>query len=257
MFLTYLDDAGSAKNPDEEYLVLGGVCISEHQVNDFTHALDTLASKYDSTDPDSVEFHASAIFTGKVKPWDLLKRSEDRRLVLKEVLAIVREAPLPACAIACAVHKKSFPTRDPMEMAFEELCRWFDGFLKTRHQRTGTDEKGMIFFDESTHETSLRQIARNFRRRGLTTEDGRYIVDGPHFVKSHNTRCVQFADHVAYSVFRYFHAQDNNYLNVVLNRFHSDGNVMSGLIHLEGNKDECTCPVCLTARAWAGKLGKP
>ena len=81
-----------------------------------------------------------------------------------------------------------------------------------------TAQGGMIFFDESTHETSLRQIARNFRRLGLTTEDGRYIVDGPHFVKSHNTRCVQFADHIAYSVFRYFHAQDNNYLNVVLNR---------------------------------------
>jgi hypothetical protein len=143
-----------------------------------------------------------------------------------------------------------------MEMAFEELCRWFDGFLKARHQRTGNDEKGMIFFDESTHETSLRQIARNFRRRGLTTDEGRYIVDGPHFVKSHNTRCVQFADHVAYSVFRYFHAQDNNYLNVVLNRFHSDGNVLSGLMHLEGDKDSCTCPACLTARAWAGKLGK-
>jgi hypothetical protein len=81
-------------------------------------------------------------------------------------------------------------------------------------------------------------------------------VDGPHFVKSHNTRCVQLADHVAYSVFRYFHAQDNNYLNVVLNRFQSDGKVVSGLIHLEAVKDECTCPVCLTERACAGKLVK-
>jgi hypothetical protein len=66
------------------------------------------------------------------------------------VLGIIRTAKMPACALACAVHKKSFPTRDPMEMAFEELCRWFDGFLKDRHEQTKVDEKGMIFLDEST-----------------------------------------------------------------------------------------------------------
>lgn len=261
MILTYLDDAGSAKNPDEEYLVLGGLCVSEHQVNDLTHALESLAAKYDPAAPDIVEFHASTIYTGKIKPWDGLKQQVQRREVLKEVLGIVRNANLPACALACAVHKKSFhkkslPDRDPMEMAFEELCRWFDGFLKTRHQQTGVDEKGMIFLDESTYETTLRQIARDFRRMGMTTNDGGYIVDGPHFVKSHNTRCVQLADHIAYSVFRYFHAQDNNYLNVVLNRFQSDGKVMSGLIHLEASKDDCTCPACLTERSCAGKLVK-
>ena len=49
-----------------------------------------------------------------------------------------------------------------MEMAFTELCSWFDGFLKARHQRTGVDEKGMIFLDESTYETSLRQITHDF-----------------------------------------------------------------------------------------------
>ncbi len=256
MFLTYLDDAGSAKNPDEEYLVLGGLCVAEHQVNDLTHALEGLAAKYDAAAPDTVEFHASAIFTGKVKPWDLLKKPEQRREVLKEVLAIVKAAKMPACALACAVHKRSFPGRDPMEMAFEELCRWFDGFLKARHQQTGVDEKGIIFLDESTYETTMRQIAKDFRHLGLTSDDGRYIVDGPHFVKSHNTRCVQFADHVAYAVFRYFHAQDNNYLSVVLNRFQSDGKVMSGLRHLAAAKDDCTCPACLTVRSNEGKLVK-
>src|SRR5262249_58846559 len=94
MFLTYLDDAGSAKTPDEECLVLGGVCISEHQVNDLTHALEALAAKYDAAAPDTVEFHASAIYTGKVKPWDGLKKPEERREVLKKVLTIVRGAPM-------------------------------------------------------------------------------------------------------------------------------------------------------------------
>jgi hypothetical protein len=256
MILLYLDDAGSAKNLDEQYLVLGGVCVSEHQVNDLTHDMERLATKYDAADPDSVEFHASAIYTGKLKPWDSLKRPEDRREVLKEVLGIFRTAAVPACALGCAVHKASFASQDPMELAFTELCGWFDRFLKARHQSTGVDEKGIIFLDESTYETTLRRIARDFRRSGLTTDNGRYIVDGPHFIKSHTTRCVQIADHVAYAVFRYFHALDSNYLDVVLNRFQSDGRVMEGLRHLLANKDACTCPGCLTVRACAGTLVK-
>jgi hypothetical protein len=256
MFLLYLDDSGSTNNSNEPYLVLGGVCVSEHQVNDLTDAMERLASKYDGADPDSVEFHASAIYSGKHKPWNAMTRKEDKRQVLKEVLGVFNAAAPPACALGCAVHKASFPGQDPMELAFSELCGWFDGFLKTRHQNTGTDEKGIIFLDESTYETSLRRIARDFRRSGLTTDNGRYIVDGPHFVRSNTTRCVQIADHVAYSVFRYFHALDSNYLNVVLNRFQSDGRVMEGLRHLSADKAACTCPACLTIRSCAGTLLK-
>ena len=39
----------------------------------------------------------------------------------------------------------SFLGQDPWEMAFTELCGWFDGFLKERHVRTGNDEKGHHF----------------------------------------------------------------------------------------------------------------
>lgn len=257
MFLLYLDDSGSTKNPGEPYLVLGGVCVSEHQVNDLTHALERLAVNYDAVNPDSVEFHASAIFSGRQKPWDSLQRLA-RVQVLKEVLGVFQGAASPAFALGCAVHKASFPEQDPMELAFRELHGWFDGFLKTRHQATGTDEKGIIFLDESTYETSLRSIARDFRRGGPATHDGCYVVDGPHFVKSHTTRCVQIADHVAYSVFRYFNALDENYLHVVLNRFQSDGQVMVGLRHLLNDTDKaaCTCPACLTTRSCAGTLRK-
>ena len=253
MFLLYLDDSGSAKNSIEEYLVLGGVCVSEHQVNELTHALEALAFKYDSNDPDSVEFHASAIFSGRDKPWIGLPRPVKAE-ILKEVLGVINTASAPACALGCAVHKASFPDHDPMELAFSELCGWFDEFLKARHLESGNDEKGIIFLDESTHETSLRRIARTFRRSGLTTENGRYIVDGPHFVKSDTTRCVQLADHVAYAIFRYFNALDSNYLNVVLNRFQSNGRVLTGLQHMHANKADCICPACLTERACAGTL---
>ena len=256
MFLLYLDDSGAVNNRHEDYLVLGGICVAEQHVNELTHSMDQLAARFDADDPDGVEFHASEIFAGRSRPWDSLRRKEDRREVLKDVLGIFAAAPRPACALACAVHKASFPGRDPMETAFSELCAWFDGFLKDRHQAGGPDEKGIIFLDQSTYETSLRRIARDFRRNGLTTENGRYIVDGPHFVNSRTTRCVQIADHVAYSVFRHYHAQDNTYLNVVLNRFQSDGKTFRGLCHIQAGIEQCTCPGCLTHRACSGTLNK-
>jgi len=228
LFLLYLDDSGSVMNADQEYLVLGGICVSEHKVNELTQAMDELAARYNATEPDSVEFHASEIFSGNSKPWDSLKRPDQRREVLKEVLRVFKTTDPSACALACRVHKKSFPDRDPMEIAFFDLCLWFANYLQARHSSSRIDEKGIIFLDESTYETSLRQIARDYRRRAWVAGSGRYILDGPHFVKSRTTRCVQIADHVAYSVFRYFHAQDNSYLSVILNCFQSDGNKLQG-----------------------------
>jgi hypothetical protein len=255
MFLLYLDDSGSAKNADEEYLVLGGVCVSEHQVNDLIHRLDALAARY-GPDPDVIEFHASDIFGRKKPPWDAMSDPKDRKQVLHSVLREFTSTPAPASAIACAVHKASFLGQDPMEIAFREITQVFDTFLRGRHVETSIDEKGMIFLDESTSETTLRQIALDFRRAGVANGSASYIIDVPHFAQSKNTRCVQVADHLAYAVFRYYHAQDSNYLNPVISRLQSDGRVIRGLRHLRTDKDGCPCPVCLTERACEGRLLK-
>ena len=71
MYLLYLDDSGSTKNKSETHLVLGGMCIHEHQINYFTNQLDSLAVRLDPVNPDSVEFHASAIYSGREHPLQL------------------------------------------------------------------------------------------------------------------------------------------------------------------------------------------
>jgi hypothetical protein len=63
MHLLYLDDAGSAANRDEEYLVLGGVAVYEAQTIHIIRELDALAESIDPANPHSVEFHASEIFS--------------------------------------------------------------------------------------------------------------------------------------------------------------------------------------------------
>jgi len=256
MFLLYLDDSGSANNADEEYLVLGGICVSERQVSNLTVQLDGLAGGYNAADPESIEFHASEIFSRKKSPWNRFKQKEDAQAVLKSVLAVAANAAQPASLVACAIHKKSFAGQNPMEICFREVCCWFEDFLRNRHKETATDERGMLVVDEHAMADSMRRIARDFRRDGYAKTGSVYLIEGPHFVSSATSRCMQLADHVAYSVFRRFNAQDNNYLNVVLNRFQSDGCVLNGLRHLRADKDNCTCPCCLTIRSFEKRLVK-
>jgi len=40
MYLLYLDDAGSPGNAEEEYFVLGGICVYEAQVDWFNREID-------------------------------------------------------------------------------------------------------------------------------------------------------------------------------------------------------------------------
>ncbi|MBI1900529.1 MAG: DUF3800 domain-containing protein [Planctomycetia bacterium] len=79
VYLLYLDDSGSAKNPTEDYLVLGGICLLENQVDHFTQELDQIARRLNPNDPDPVEFHASDIWSGREPPWSQLKDREQRK----------------------------------------------------------------------------------------------------------------------------------------------------------------------------------
>lgn len=241
MFLLYLDDSGSVGNASEEFLVLGGVCVWERQVNHFTLELDKIAARLHPTDPDSVEFHASEIFSRRVSPWNALTR-DGARDIIKEVLGVLANAYESARAFACVVHKASCGNRHPMEVAFEDIVSRFDLFLGR------ANEKGIIILDESTHATKLLDMARQFRRLGTQWHAIRHIVDGPLFVTSRAFRCVQVADHVAYAAFRRYEAKDATYLDVVINRFDSDGKILHGLRHIQSGIPNCMCPACLSRR---------
>ena len=67
MYLLYLDDSGSAGNKNETYLVLGDLSLFERQVHWITNQLDNLAAKLCPSDPRSVEFHASEMFSGRCR----------------------------------------------------------------------------------------------------------------------------------------------------------------------------------------------
>lgn len=250
MYLLYLDDSGSAKNKNESHLVLGGFSVFERQLHWLATKLDELAKHIHPQDPDAVEFHASHIFAGRIAPWKSMSKPE-RRDVIKSILKIFSESHPSTVAFACVIHKDSYPNQDPMESAFEELCSRFDMQLKRLHA-SGETHRGIIIVDESSYETSLQQLARNFRSLG--TRWGKKLVnvtEVPLFVDSRACRAIQIADHIAYSVFRRYEAGDTSYLDIIAPRFDSEQGRLHGLVHKQTLLVNCTCIACNSKRLTA------
>jgi hypothetical protein len=245
MHLLYLDDAGSALNPNEDYLVLGGLSVYEAQAHYFTQQMDKLAESISPDAPHDVEFHASEIFARREQPWSAMSRSEAQG-VIKAVLKIVADSYETARAFAYAINKKSFPMRDPMSMAFEDMCNRFDLYLTTLRGE-GDRQRGLLILDESAHETTLQELAREFRTIGTRWGTVQNLADTPLFISSKASRVVQVADHIAYAVFRRFNAGDTNYFDIIAPKFHSVDGVIHGLVHKTVDTT-CLCPACLSRR---------
>lgn len=246
MHLLYLDDAGSAANPNEEYLVLGGVSVFESQAHWITQELDNLAAGIQPADPHGVEFHASEIFARRNAPWRGMSR-EEAQGVIKAVLDVLRRSYESARAFACAIHKASFPSQDAMELAFEDVCSRFSLYLR-RLQAQGDRQRGLIILDESAHETTLQRMARDFRTLGTQWGIIRNLADTPLFVDSRASRVVQLADHVAYAVFRRYNAHDAQYFDIMASKIDSADGVIHGLAHKQTVDPNCMCIACLSRR---------
>jgi hypothetical protein len=246
MHLLYLDDAGSAANADEEYLVLGGISVFEAQANWFVTELDKLASTIDSAKPHDVEFHASEIFSRRQTPWDSMKK-EEAQGIIKAVLEIVKGSYDTTKLFACAIHKASYPGKDIMQLAFEDLCSRYDMYLASLRAE-GDRQRGILILDESSHETTLQTMARNFRTLGTQWGIIHNLAETPLFVSSKASRLVQVADHIAYAVFRRFNASDTKYFDIIAKRFYTSGGIVHGLAHKQRVDSDCMCIACLSRR---------
>ncbi len=251
MYLLYLDDAGSATNPTEDYFVLGGIAVPENSLRWLSYEIEKLSqelAKKTSTDARKIEFHASEIFSGKTPPWDYFRVKEQRKDIILNVLNVLTKANSSIVAFACAVHKKSFPALDPVLRAFEDVSSRFDLFLQRISPGVG-GLRGLIILDNSSYETGLQNLTAKIRESGNTWGNQlRRISEIPLFVDSQACRIVQLADHVAYATFRRYNANDITYFNCIENRFDHDGHVIHGLAHIQLINKTCTCPACITRR---------
>lgn len=227
-------------------MVLAGLSIFENQGYYLTSRLDDIAQGLNASNPNDIEFHASDIFARRSSPWNRLSK-EEAQGVIKSVLRVVAESSASTYAFACAVHKESY-TENAMNLAFEDLCQRFDIYLKHLFAE-GERHKGLIILDESSHETSLQGLAKNFRQIGTQWGSIKHLAETPLFVDSRASRIIQLADHIAYAVFRRYNYGDTQYFDIIAHKFHQTDGVIHGLAHKQKVNPKCMCLGCSSRRA--------
>jgi hypothetical protein len=240
LHLLYLDDSGSAKNAQDRHVILAGVAVFERQPFWFSKQLDRLAAEISPEAPDSVEFRGGDIITGR-KHWRKIPKDQrldvyDRAL---DILKNSREARL----FGAAIHKAAVSPNDPIEYAFEQMCNRFDRFLGRLHRLNDT-QRGLLVLDESSYETTLQNLARNFRTIGHRWGQLYNMAEVPLFVDSKATRMIQFADLVAHGMRHYFEHGNSRYFDRIAHKFDPEGGVTHGLVHITPRDSPCNCFSC-------------
>lgn len=245
MHLLYLDDSGSVTNPTDRHIILAGLSVFERQPHWFSEKLDALAERIWPDNPLGLEFRGADILTGR-KQWRGVPK-DIRENAYKEALSILGSSG-QVRLFAAAIHKAAISPNDPMEYAFEQICNRFDRFLGRLHTN-GDTQRGLIILDESSYETSLQGLTRNFRIDGHRWGKLYNMADVPFFVNSKATRMIQYADLVAYAVRRYYEKGEATYFDIIANKFDGVGGVIHGLIHYTPNGSGCNCVFCRQRRA--------
>jgi hypothetical protein len=246
MHLLYLDDSGSSGNVAEHYIVLGGISIYETQAYHITKAMDDIAKTIDPSNP-NIEFHASEMLSRRSEPWKGMTHEEVRGIV-KSILRLLTNSADTTYAFACAIHKASHPNVDSLKLAFEDISKRFDLYLRKMNAE-GNTQRGLLILDESSHETSLQKLSIDFRNIGTQWGAIKFLADIPLFVDSKASRLVQLADHIAYSVFKRYNMGDSQYFDIIASKFYSSDNVIHGLAHKHPNMSTtCMCIACLSRR---------
>ena len=247
MHLLYLDESGGVAEVDQKYYVLGGISVHERKPYFLSKTVDELQKDLFPSATEPIEFHGSVIKNGGAEPWKSMKRQE-RTSALERAYDILLHEDVSLFAVA--MHKASFPGKDPVERTCEEMSGHFDAYLARLENEDpkGGKERGLMIFDQCNHQATLHALLAKYRATGASWGKVRHLSEIPMFTDSKLTRMLQFADLVAYAVFRRYEHSDAQFLDRIIPKFDQSGGKLHGLVHMIADRDNCYCPACVTRR---------
>jgi hypothetical protein len=192
--------------------------------------LDKIAARFNPADPAAVELHGSPMHGGRSE-WRRFP-VQDRIRAISDALAVVAKSHPSNTLFGAAVRK---PTADPdsaVDIAFEEVCRRFDRYLKRLH-RAGQTHRGIIVFDKATYESDIQSLAIDFRSVGGEWGVINNLCEVPLFLDSKASRLVQLADLVSFAIYRFHERQDSRFVDIVQDRFDVLAGKARGLAYID------------------------
>jgi hypothetical protein len=226
MHLLYVDESGSVRDPQQKHFVLAGIAVFERQSYWISTEMDKIAARFDPADHNSVELHGNPMYGGK-KFWRQFPK-EIRHQAIKDCLGILASSHPSNRVFACVINKSLVSPNDPVEYAFEQISSRFDYSLIRLH-KNNDPQRGVIILDKSTYETTIQNLATDFRTVGHSWGVLRNLAEVPLFLDSKASRLIQLADLVAYSIFKAYEMNDPQFFNIISHRIDADGGIRHGL----------------------------
>jgi len=228
MYLLYVDESGSAADPNQQHFVLAGVSVFERKTHWAEQRLNEIACRFSPDKPYSIELHGSPMRSGRdgCKAHALPDRINAIKDALREGVANHSNG---VHLFAAVIRKSALVGEDPVLHAFEQLASRFDLFLKRRHHKYRDSQRGIMLFDKSATEQRIQTLAREFKYEGHTWGKTANFAEVPVFLDSKASRLIQLADLVAYSIFRKYESNDDGFYNEIRDCFDSEGGVVHGL----------------------------
>lgn len=246
MYLLYVDESGNPDSADDRHFVFGGIAMFERKPWFVSQAVEEVKNKFFAKDAE-VEFHAQSILSHKEEPWHSMQSSK-RAEIMESLCDVICQHDITLFGVV--LERSSNP--DPVIRGFEELCNRFELFLNHLYNE-GNQQRGLIIFDSSRHESTLQKLLLEYRRSGTRFGKLKHFSEVPLFTDSKATRNLQLADLIAHALFRRYERSDTRWLDRIISKFDtsSDGSV-HGLVHMTTNRHNCPCPACLTRRMAKG-----
>lgn len=228
MYLLYLDDSGAATDPAQRYFVLAGVAMFERLTHWVEQDLNSIAARFATEDPASVELHGSPMRGGRGH-WRNFK-VEDRFTAMADALRVTsKRHPRDLRLFGAVVRREALAGQDPIEHAFEQVATRFDLFLRRLHKKHGDSQRGLIVLDKSSTEQRIQSLAREFKYIGHSWGTTMNYAEVPVFLDSAASRLIQLADLVAFAMYRRYQHGDGTFFDIIRDCFDSEGGVVHGL----------------------------
>jgi hypothetical protein len=238
---------------------MGGVAIHEEDCYPFGRSVEGVMRRSLPLADAERELHASPVWAGRHE-WARVPRVSRRRLLDRVFDHLgTWQAPSTRAPIyfGVAIHKPSFPGRNIIELAHEEIFGRFDIFL-TRLHLSGESHRSLVIADQSSYGKLVQGMLPQWKLAG-TARGGRLhsFVEVPLYVDSDASRIVQVADCVSWAIFNYYERGHTAYLQRLNSRFDGDSGVQHGMVHLIRGYRSCLCVPCTSRRTQVIELTVP
>ncbi len=249
MYLLYVDESGVPTGKHDDHFVLAGLALHEEDCYPMARSLDALQRRILPGPNGDLELHASRIISGRSE-WSHVAKAE-RLSVLQQSFGMLKDWVAPSgrkpVYFAVVVHKRSWPGRNAVQLAYDHLLAKFDTFL-TRLHLSGDSHRSLVIADESSYEKLLQRIMPRWKDGSEGPKKLHSLVEVPLFVGSKASRLIQAVDLVAWATYNYYERGHARYFEHIYDRFDAQEGVQHGLTHLVRGYRECGCVPCQSRR---------